>query len=393
MPLARSRLFVPGESLEGSAEDAVAASIAGEVEEPRDGSWREVPWRTIIATVGIVVLTVVLVAIVMAAIRIIAWVVVGGFFAVVLAPLVRRLQDRLGGRRSVAIAIVVSATLAGVIGSMVVFILPFRTQLVSIVTDLPGTVQDAADGRGPVGELVDRLGLVDYVHEHETELEKTVDDLTGSPFEMAQRAVGWILTFVTITLITVLLLSQASNLGAAALELVPYRRRDSVRRASVDAARAVSGYMVGNLLISLVAGTTAFVLLLALGVPNSLVLALLVAFADLIPLVGATLGAAVCVLAAFVHEPRAGVIAVVFFVVYQQIENYVIYPAVMARTVKVNPLVVLLSVLVGVELFGIVGALLAVPVSGALQVAVRATRREIDHEKLVLPIGVESGTA
>jgi predicted PurR-regulated permease PerM len=377
---------------EGTPDEVAAASLVADADEVARASWSTVPWRTIVATVAVVLLTAISIALVLAAVRIIAWVIVGGFFAVVLAPAVRRLQQHLGDRRNVAIAIVVTATLAVVIGSMVVFIMPIRTQLVSIVTDLPGTVEDAADGRGPVGELVDRLGLVDYVNDHQSELERTIDNLTGSPFEMAQRAGGWILTFVTITLITVLLLSQASSIGAAALELVPFRRRDSVRRASLDAARAVSGYMVGNLLISLVAGTTALVFLLVMGVPNALVLGLLVAFADLIPLVGATLGAAVCVLAAFLYEPRAGVIAIVFFVVYQQIENYAIYPAVMARTVKVNPLVVLLSVLVGVELFGFVGALLAVPISGAVQVAVRATRREFDHEKLVLPPGVDTAS-
>jgi predicted PurR-regulated permease PerM len=122
-----------------------------------------------------------------------------------------------------------------------------------------------------------------------------------------------------------------------------------------------------------------------LGVPSPVVLALWVAFADLIPLVGATLGAIVCILAAYLHSPTAGWVSLIFFVIYQQIENGVIYPWLMARKVKVNPLVVLLSVLFAVELFGIVGALLAVPVSGALQVIVKATRQNYAQEQLVLP--------
>ncbi len=143
--------------------------------------------------------------------------------------------------------------------------------------------------------------------------------------------------------------------------------------------------MVGNLLISLIAGSTALVCLLVLGVPSPVVLALWVAFADLIPLVGATLGAAVAVTVAFLHSPAAGFISLVFFIVYQQIENSVIYPSIMARRVKINPLVVLLSVLVSVAVFGFVGALLAVPVSGAIQVAVKAARSERQRERLVLP--------
>jgi len=129
----------------------------------------------------------------------------------------------------------------------------------------------------------------------------------------------------------------------------------------------------------------------ALGIPSPVVLALWVAFADLIPLVGATLGAAVCVIAAYLHSPTAGIITIVFFVVYQQIENGVLYPSIMARKVNVNPLVILLSVLFAVEVFGVVGALLAVPVSGALQVVVIAVREEHRREQLVLPENFASG--
>jgi predicted PurR-regulated permease PerM len=167
--------------------------------------------------------------------------------------------------------------------------------------------------------------------------------------------------------------------------MVHRRRHAAVNRVAADAAAAVSGYMIGNLLISAIAGVTAFACLALLGVPSPVVLALWVAFADLIPLVGATLGAIVCILAAYLHSPTAGVVSLIFFVIYQQIENGVLYPWLMARKVKVNPLVVLLSVLFAVELFGIVGALLAVPVSGAVQVVVKATRHHLAQEQLVLP--------
>ncbi len=354
-------------------------------------TWREVPWRTIIGTVGVVLATVVLIAAVLAALRIIAWVLIGGFFAIVLAPAVARLERRLGGRRGVASLIVVLSALAVVIGTIALFIVPIRTQLISIVTDLPGTVQQAADGRGPLGTVVNRLGLVGYVQEHERELQQAAERLTGSPFDLAMTALGWLITFVTITLITILMITQGAFLGRTLLNMVPMKRRDPVRRASIEAAQAVSGYMIGNLLISVIAGVAAFVFLVALGVPNALVLSLLVAFTDLLPLVGATIGAAVVSVAAFLHDPTAGVVSIVFFVLYQQVENYVIYPHVMSKTVKVNPLVVLLSVLLGVELFGIVGAVLAVPVSGALQVAVRAVRRELRRDALILPEHLDDG--
>jgi predicted PurR-regulated permease PerM len=133
----------------------------------------------------------------------------------------------------------------------------------------------------------------------------------------------------------------------------------------------VSGYVFGNLLISVIAGTATWVMLSLLGVPYAGVLGLWVGFTDLIPLVGATVGAIPTIAFAFLHSVPAGVIATIFFILYQQFENHVLQVTIMSRTVKVNPLGVLVSVLVGVELFGLFGALLAIPGAGVIQVVVR----------------------
>jgi predicted PurR-regulated permease PerM len=167
------------------------------------------------------------------------------------------------------------------------------------------------------------------------------------------------------------MLMQGPNVSAAVLALVPEDRRDQVRRVAADSAKAVSGYVFGNLLISLIAGTTAWITLSILGVPYAAVLGLFVGFADLIPLIGATLGAAPAVAFSLLHSVTAGVSALIFFVIYQQFENHVLQVTIMARTVRVNPLTVLISVLVGVELLGFLGALLAIPAAGVLQVVIR----------------------
>jgi len=133
----------------------------------------------------------------------------------------------------------------------------------------------------------------------------------------------------------------------------------------------VTGYVTGNLAISVIAGLFTYGWLRIFGVPFAFILALWVAFADLLPLVGATLGAIPPVFVAFLDSPRLGIATIIFFVVYQQFENHVLQPVVMARTVKLNPLAVLVAVIVGVQLAGLLGALLAIPVAGALQVVVR----------------------
>jgi predicted PurR-regulated permease PerM len=365
-----------------------ATGIRENVDAPdvrKTNTWSDVPWRTIVGAVGVVGATYVLIVTLLAAGRILMWVSIAGFMAIVLAPLVRHLQARVGDRRSLATGIVVFSTLVALVGVIALFVVPVRTQLVNIITDLPGTVHDAASGRGPVGNLVHKLHIESYVKSNEGALTRAADRLSGSTFEAAQTVVNVVFAFVTITLLTFLFLSQSAAIGRTVQNLVPYRRRASAQRIGSDAAAAVSGYVIGNLLISLIAGIAAFACLVALGVPSPVVLALFVAVADLIPLVGATLGAGACVIAAYLHSPTAGLISVIFFVVYQQIENGVLYPWIMARKVKVNPLGILLSVLVAVELFGMVGALLAVPVSGALQVIVIAVHQERQREHLVLP--------
>ena len=371
-------LYLPGSI-------APAIHDIGEPPAPRKSSWADVPWRTIVASVGVVLATYIVLVLLMAAARILVWIAIAGFLAIVLAPVVGRLNNRLGGRRTLATGTVVFATLLVLAGVLALFILPVKTQLVNIITDLPGTVHDAANGKGPVGNIVHKLHVESYVKSNETELANAADRLSSSEFQAAQTAASALIAFVTIILLTFLFLSQSSAIGRAAINIIPYRRRAPAQRIASDAASAVSGYVIGNLLISLIAGVTAFVCLVALGVPSPVVLALFVAVADLVPLVGATIGAAVCVIAAYLHSPTAGLISIIFFIVYQQVENGVLYPWIMARKVHVNPLGILVSVLLAVEVFGILGALLAVPVSGALQVVVTSVRQERKREQLVLP--------
>jgi predicted PurR-regulated permease PerM len=133
----------------------------------------------------------------------------------------------------------------------------------------------------------------------------------------------------------------------------------------------VTGYIAGNVAISVICGVLTFAILEIMGVPFALLLALFVAIADLIPLVGATLGAVVAIIAAFIHSVPAGIVAIIFFIVYQQVENHLLQPVVFSRTVKLNPLTVLVAVLVFAQLAGILGALLAIPIASMIQIIAR----------------------
>jgi predicted PurR-regulated permease PerM len=156
-----------------------------------------------------------------------------------------------------------------------------------------------------------------------------------------------------------------------ALSVLNPTKRDRVKAVASDCARALTGYVMGNLLISVVAGTLTFIALTIFGVPFAAVLALWTAFADLIPLVGATLGAIPTIGVAFLHSTSAGIGMLIFYIVYQQFENHVLQVVIMSKTVQINQLFVLVSVLIGVELLGFLGALLAIPAAGVIQVIAR----------------------
>jgi len=128
--------------------------------------------------------------------------------------------------------------------------------------------------------------------------------------------------------------------------------------------------VTGNLVISVIAGGLTTLVLIIMGVPFAVALGLLVGILDLIPLAGATIAAIIIGAVAFIHSITAGIVVVVFFIVYQQIENHFLQPVVYGRTVQLSPLLVLISVLIGAEIAGILGALGAIPVAGALQVVV-----------------------
>jgi predicted PurR-regulated permease PerM len=180
---------------------------------------------------------------------------------------------------------------------------------------------------------------------------------------------------VTIIFMTFFMLLEGPVWVERFYGALPAESQPRWRKVGNEIYRTVGGYVTGNLLISLIAGGSTTIVLLILGVPYAVALGLIVAILDLIPLAGATIAAILIGIVAFLHSVPAGIIVVVFFVVYQQIENHVLQPVVYGRTVELSPLAVLISILIGAELAGILGALAAIPVAGSIQVLVVDWRR------------------
>ncbi len=302
--------------------------------------------------------------------RIVSWVVIAAFFATILNPLVDALT-RLRIRRGIATSIVFLLGVAAFAGLIYTFVRPIYDAGQSFARDIPGFVERARNGEGRVGELIKRYNIDEKVAENAPKLQDALSNAGAPAVRTAQRVASGLLALLTILVLSFLMLLEAPSILAAFLALLSPPARVQVRRIGQDVARAVTGYMAGNLLICLIAGMTTWIFLSIVKVPFAGVLGLWVGFADLLPLVGATIGAIPTIAIAFLHSTGAGIAVVLWYIAYQQIENHILQPVVMSRTVKLNPLLVLLSVLVGVELAGFVGALLAIPAAGAIQVVVR----------------------
>ncbi|MBI2708566.1 MAG: AI-2E family transporter [Actinobacteria bacterium] len=338
---------------------------------PPDDARHPVPWRTIWASIGAVLLTVGALFLISSVARILIWLLIALFFAVSLNPLVDILERRAHLRRGLATTGAFFAALV-VLGALgFAFVRPLVREGGNFVDKAPTYLRDAERGRGPVGGIVRKYNLADKVREQRTNLRKNVSQLGRRSVKYLGTVGTAIAGTLTVLVLTFLLLLEGPSMSANAVALLPERQQLRVRRVAADCARAVTGYVAGNLFISLVAGVATAIFLLIVGVPFVGVLALWVAFADLIPLVGATIGAVVVVLVAFLQSPTVGIAAIIFFVVYQQFENHVLQPVVQSRTVHMRPLTVLVSVLLGVELAGFLGALLAIPAAGVIQVIAR----------------------
>ncbi|MEU6807549.1 AI-2E family transporter [Streptomyces sp. NPDC046831] len=348
---------------------------------------RPVPVRTILATIGLVLATYVGLQLVIETRRVLVWTVIALFFAVALHPAVAAVERRLTRcRRSVATLLVFLVTVVVVGALIALFVTPLAQEGTRLAGRLPQMIEDARSGRGPVGNLLERTHALRYVQSHQEQIRSFATGLGTPALAFVRSAATTLAGAVTIFVLAYLMVLEGPKAIDGALSLVDDARAARIRRVGAACARTVTGYLTGNLLISVICGVLTYTVLLIAGVPFAGLLALFVAVADLIPLVGATLGAVVASLAAFFHSVPAGIAAVVFFIVYQQAENHLLQPVILSRTVKLNPLTVLLAILLAVEVAGILGALLAIPVAGMIQVVLRDVWAHRRGRPLELPM-------
>jgi predicted PurR-regulated permease PerM len=345
----------------------------------RDAERRHVPLLTILVTVGVVV-TVYLAGKLLYRIKdIVLLILVAGFISLLLNPIVVLVQRKLVPRRGAAVAIVTLWATLVFIGLAVAFGYPLVNGITHLSDQLPTYVANAQHGRGWIGHLVTRYHIQAWVQRNTPKLVSYAQSLSKPALSIGAGALSLVIELLTIFFLVLLLLIEAPKMRTWILSQMRPARAAKATSVAAEVNQAVAGYMLGNFLTSIIAGVVVFVSLLILGVPYPLLWGLWVALVDFLPMIGGALAGIPTALFAFTHSVTAGIVTAIVFIAYQQVENHILNPVIMAKTVKISPLLVLIAVLVGASLGSLVGglfggfvaALLAIPAAGALQVLVR----------------------
>ena len=331
---------------------------------------------TVLAVLGISVLVGLGLILVYLAWQVLTWILVAVILACALNPAVEALERR-GLSRGYAAGIVFILALSVMTGVGFLIIPPLVAQVTDFVEAVPGFIDNLTRGRGPLGWLQDDYQIVDRIREAiEAQGAGGVLGLSLPVLDLVRSVVTAVVAVITIVFLTFFMLLEGPRTIRGLLDLLAPQTRVRYERVGYEIYRTISGYVTGNLLISLVAGVSSAAVLFGVGSEFAIALGLLVGILDLIPLAGATL-AAIIVSAVVLIESGwlRALIVIGFFLAYQQLENHVLQPLVYGRTVQLSPLTVLLAVLIGAQLAGVLGALVAIPVAGTLL----AIGRELLH--------------
>ncbi|WP_369819720.1 AI-2E family transporter [Actinoplanes sp. TFC3] len=289
------------------------------------------------------------------------------FLAIGLNPAITRMQS-WGLPRWLAVTTMALTVVALLCGGVVALIPPVVTQTGQLVENVPDFITSLQRSK-TVNELITRYDVMSKVQGAINA--GTVTNALGGVVGGAKLLFGTIFNVLTVIVLTIYFMAAFERIKRAGYALVPASRRTRVQLLTDEILAKVGAYMVGALAIAVLAGLSTWVFAVVVGLAYPFALAVVVAVCDLIPQIGATLGAVIVSLIGLADSLTTGIICIVFFIIYQQIENYLIYPNVMKRSVKVSDVAAVTAALLGVALFGVIGALVAIPMVAAIQLIVR----------------------
>ena len=287
------------------------------------------------------------------------------FLAIGLAPLVDKLEARRV-KRGRAVGIVLLGVLLFFVGFGFAVVPPIVEQTQQLIEQAPEYVQQLQSNER-IAALDERFGLLERAEEAVGDPARLGTAAAGGVLGVGKVVLGFTFNTLTLLILTLYFLSSLPSIKANAYRLVPRSRRARVGLLTDEILARVGGYVAGAVIIAGIASVLTFLLLLTLGVDSPVALALLVFLTGLIPLIGATIGAVVITIVALFTSVQAGIIVAIYYLVYQQLENSLLYPRIMKRSVDVSPAATVVAVLIGGSLLGVLGALLAIPIAAAVQ--------------------------
>lgn len=280
------------------------------------------------------------------------------------------LPGKRRGSRGWATGISIAAVVL-VTGIFLSFIVPpLVRQTAEFVQDAPALVESARDENSALGRFIRDHNLEGQVDKASRQLSSRVDDIGGSAITTVGKIGSSLFATLTVIVLTVMMLAEAPRWRRIFEQLVPSRHTERTKRLSRDMHRVIQGYVNGQVLLAAIAAALIVPMLFILGVANPLALMVVVFICGLIPMVGHTIGAIIITTVALFHSLPAAIIILAYYILYQQIENYVVQPRIQANATNMSALLVFISVLVGANFGGLLGALVAIPVAGCLRVLV-----------------------
>jgi predicted PurR-regulated permease PerM len=349
--------------------------------------------RSVLRTVLVIVAVVISLYVLYLLRKPIGWTLIACFLAIALSGPVNALNRRM--RRGLAIATVYLGLLLVPIIIAALIVPPVVTQVNNLIDNLPTyahDVQDFFNKNSTLRRLERNYHITEKLQQQAQKLPAKAGDAATVLSSVGLGVVNSLFALLTILVLTAFLLGSGRVWVDRLLELQPEKHRERLRVPLDHMAHAVGNYVGGALAQATVAAVSSLIVLEILGVPFAPALAVVIFLSDLIPLVGATIGAVlVGIVTLFGNFPTATIVWIIWSIVYQQIENNLIQPQIQRRAVNVHPFVVLFSVLCGATLLGVIGALVAIPVAASLQIAIREWwewRRAEDLNRIA-PLGIE----
>lgn len=351
----------------------------------------DIPNRTIVRTVLVVIGILLLLSFVRQAAYPLTLIFIALFLALALNAPVSWVQRHMPGKnhsRSVAMAVSFLAVIIFITGFFASIVPPLLNEAGNFIDAVPALVQQAQQPDNAIGQFIERYELQDEINSATEQLTGQLDNVGAQAIGVVGSIIGSVVALFTVLVLTFMMLLEGPRWVAIFHGLVPHSHKRRVAKVTGDMYKVIKGYVNGQVLLAFLAAIVLLPPFIILDMPYPAALVVVVFLFALIPLVGNTLGAIVVSLVGLTQSWAVALIILAYYILYQQIENYVLQPKIQANSTNMSPLLVFSAAIIGVSFAGILGALVAIPTAGCLRIV---TLDYLRSKGLIAPNSVDTG--